>query len=144
MAPSATEIVQQAAEQVQQNVVPVQEETAQAKNGNGYKNGFDSDDGELPKLETDNHELLKLSGALDPFVSFDATSVIGREFVNVDLAKWLRAPNSDELLRDLAITSESLLSNFRLRGVSGRCSRFPVSLHQFPGWRSTQPSIQPD
>jgi hypothetical protein len=48
---------------------------------------------------------LKLSGALDKFEQFDVTPVIGREFVNVDLAEWLRAPNSDELLRDLAITS---------------------------------------
>ncbi|KAK1826802.1 hypothetical protein QBC39DRAFT_12311 [Podospora conica] len=56
-----------------------------------------------PRLE--NHvEPLKLSGALDQFNSFDVTPVIGREFSGVDLVKWLRAPNSDELLRDLAIT----------------------------------------
>jgi hypothetical protein len=48
---------------------------------------------------------LKLSGALDHVKSFDVTPVIGREFEGVDLASWLRAPNSDELLRDLAITS---------------------------------------
>ncbi|KAI1814185.1 TauD-domain-containing protein [Poronia punctata] len=58
----------------------------------------------LPKLETGHREPLKLSGVLDQFESFDSTPVIGREFVNVDLAEWLRAPNSDELLRDLAIT----------------------------------------
>ncbi|KAF8856193.1 putative alpha-ketoglutarate-dependent taurine dioxygenase [Acephala macrosclerotiorum] len=49
-------------------------------------------------------EPLNLSGALDHFQSFDVTPVIGREFVGVNLAKWLRAPNSDELLRDLATT----------------------------------------
>ncbi|PGH13581.1 hypothetical protein AJ79_03574 [Helicocarpus griseus UAMH5409] len=49
-------------------------------------------------------EPLKLSGALDQFESFDVTPVIGREFKNVNLKKWLRAPNSDELIRDLAIT----------------------------------------
>jgi hypothetical protein len=49
---------------------------------------------------------LKLSGALDNVKSFDLTPVIGREFQGVDLAAWLKAPNSDELLRDLAITSE--------------------------------------
>lgn len=48
---------------------------------------------------------LKLSGALDHVKSFDVTPVIGREFEGVDLAAWLKAPNSDELLRDLAITS---------------------------------------
>ncbi|PGH11446.1 hypothetical protein AJ80_07126 [Polytolypa hystricis UAMH7299] len=49
-------------------------------------------------------EPLKLSGALDQFEHFDVTPVIGREFKNVNLKKWLRAPNSDELIRDLAIT----------------------------------------
>jgi len=49
-------------------------------------------------------EPLKLSGALDKYESFDVTPVIGKEFVNVNLKEWLRAPNSDELIRDLAIT----------------------------------------
>ncbi|KAL8788406.1 MAG: hypothetical protein Q9195_007285 [Heterodermia aff. obscurata] len=47
---------------------------------------------------------LKLKGALDQFKSFDVTPVIGKEFENVDLVEWLRAPNSDDLIRDLAIT----------------------------------------
>lgn len=59
---------------------------------------------ELPKLEVGHRDPLKLSGALDNFESFDVTPVIGCEFTNVDLAEWLRAPNADELLRDLAIT----------------------------------------
>jgi hypothetical protein len=49
---------------------------------------------------------LKLSGALDAFESFDVTPVIGREFPNASLKDFLRAPNSDELLRDLAITGK--------------------------------------
>lgn len=49
---------------------------------------------------------LKLSGALESFKSFDVTPIIGREFVDVNLKEWLDAPNSDELLRDLAITGE--------------------------------------
>lgn len=49
---------------------------------------------------------LKLSGALDKFKHFEVTPVIGREYVDVDLAEWLRAPNSDELIRDLAITGK--------------------------------------
>lgn len=48
---------------------------------------------------------LKPSGALDKFKHFDVTPVIGREYVDVDLKEWLRAENSDELIRDLAITS---------------------------------------
>ena len=52
-----------------------------------------------------HREPLKLSGALEKFKHFDVTPVIGREFVDVDLKNWLRAENSDELIRDLAITS---------------------------------------
>lgn len=48
---------------------------------------------------------LKLSGVLDQFRSFDVTPNIGREFEEGNLAEWLRAPNSDELIRELAITS---------------------------------------
>lgn len=50
-------------------------------------------------------EPLKLSGVLQQYKSFDVTPVIGREFVDVNLKEWLEAPNSDELIRDLAITS---------------------------------------
>ena len=48
---------------------------------------------------------MKLKGILDQFKSFDVTPAIGREYENVNLKDWLRAPNSDDLLRDLAITS---------------------------------------
>lgn len=57
--------------------------------------------------ETHEHkEPLKLSGILDQYESFDVTPVIGREFPNAKLKEWLEAPNSDELIRDLAITSK--------------------------------------
>lgn len=49
---------------------------------------------------------IKLSGALDAFESFDVTPVIGREFPNASLKDFLRAPNSDDLLRDLSATSK--------------------------------------
>lgn len=48
---------------------------------------------------------LKLSGSLDSFESFDVTPIIGREFPAANLKEWLHSPNSDALLRDLAITS---------------------------------------
>lgn len=48
---------------------------------------------------------LKLSRVLDQFKSFDVTPTIGREYQEGNLKDWLRAPNSDELIRDLAITS---------------------------------------
>lgn len=51
-------------------------------------------------------EPLKLKGALDSYQSFDVTPVIGREYINANLKEWLRAPNSDDLIRDLAIISE--------------------------------------
>lgn len=50
-------------------------------------------------------EPLKLSGSLESFESFDVTPVIGREFPTANLKEWLDSPNSDALLRDLAITS---------------------------------------
>jgi hypothetical protein len=55
-------------------------------------------------------EPLQLKGVLDAYESFDVTPVIGREFVDVNLKEWLRAPNSDDLIRDLAITSKSTRS----------------------------------
>lgn len=48
---------------------------------------------------------LKLSGALDSYESFEVTPTIGREYPKANLVEWLNAPNSDELIRDLAITS---------------------------------------
>ena len=52
---------------------------------------------------------VKSTGILDQYESFDVTPVIGREFPHADLVSWLRAPNSDELLRELALTSMSHL-----------------------------------
>ncbi|CAI6341943.1 unnamed protein product [Periconia digitata] len=49
-------------------------------------------------------EPLQLTGVLNQYKSFDLTPVIGREFPEVNLKDWLNAPNSDELIRDLAIT----------------------------------------
>lgn len=51
-------------------------------------------------------EPIRTKGALDNIESFDLTPVIGREFPNAKLVDWLNAPNSDELLRDLAVTSK--------------------------------------
>ncbi|KAI0126243.1 hypothetical protein BJ170DRAFT_726160 [Xylariales sp. AK1849] len=83
MAPSATETVPQVIESVKEKVIPTPDE---------------------PKRETNHKEPLRPSGVLDQFQHFDVTPVIGREFVDVDLAEWLRSPNSDELIRELAIT----------------------------------------
>jgi hypothetical protein len=61
---------------------------------------------------------LEYRGKLDEFNSFDVTPVIGREFPNAKLVDWLRAPNSDELLRDLAVTSTQTSS------LPGKLSNF--------------------
>lgn len=66
---------------------------------------------------TQSKEPLKLNGVLDQFKSFDVTPVIGKEFPEASLADWLRAPNSDDLIRDLAITS------------SRSTPRVPVAFH---------------
>lgn len=127
MAPSVTETVSYATDQIQEKLAAVTVKDAQA---NDVKPTEDvapavhepkvnekqdvtasvvvdqqSKQTEEPKVETQHREPLKLSGVLESFDSFDVTPTIGREFVGVNLAKWLRAPNSDELLRDLAITS---------------------------------------
>jgi hypothetical protein len=60
--------------------------------------------------KSQSREPLKLSGALKDVEHFDVTPAIGREFPKANLVEWLEAPNSDELIRDLAITSELFLS----------------------------------
>lgn len=62
-----------------------------------------------PTQEAEPRKPLQLKGVLEQFKQFDVTPVIGREFQDVNLAEWLRAPNSDELIRDLAITSRLLV-----------------------------------
>lgn len=63
----------------------------------------------VPVTKNQQRQPLQLSGALETYDSFDVTPVIGREFPTADLVEWLEAPNSDELLRDLAITSKPFI-----------------------------------
>lgn len=105
MAPSVTETVAQAADQIQEKL-----STVSLKDPKSHSE-VKAEDGpapavQAPQVEEQHRKPLKLSGALDHFESFDVTPTIGREFVGVNLAKWLKAPNSDELIRDLAITSK--------------------------------------
>ncbi|KAI1167741.1 TauD-domain-containing protein [Nemania serpens] len=114
MAPSAAETIVPVVEAIKQKVAvdaaATPEKAPEDTNGGAVGSASLSDAYSLPKLETNHREPLKLSGALDQFKYFDTTPVIGREFIDVDLAEWLRAPNSDELIRDLAI-------NISRRGV---------------------------
>ncbi|KAM7183644.1 TauD domain containing protein [Naviculisporaceae sp. PSN 640] len=109
MSPSAVETVQQTVDEIKGKVLPVQTVTEiQAPETHEVKpvdTKVTEPEGEaLPKRLEGHKEPLKLTGALDVFESFDVTPVIGREYPTVDLVKLLRAPNSDELIRDLAIT----------------------------------------
>jgi hypothetical protein len=60
------------------------------------------------KSAAGSSELTRLSGALDKGFEFDdVTPAIGREYPTLNIVNdLLNANNSDELLRDLAITSE--------------------------------------
>ncbi len=58
-------------------------------------------------MNAQDPQMLQLSGALDQFQSFQNTPCIGTEFPSAILADWLRAPNSDEIIRNLAITRTS-------------------------------------
>ena len=51
-------------------------------------------------------EPLIYSGSLDAFKSFDVTTIIGREFPDVQLTDFMKSPDADRLFKDLAITSE--------------------------------------
>jgi hypothetical protein len=77
MAPSATEIEPQTA-------IPVLPGKAQAASTKPW---------------------VKSTGILDSYEHFEVTPVIGREYPHANLVDWLKAPNSDELLRELALTS---------------------------------------
>jgi len=103
MAPSVSETISQAADQVHEKVTSTLKDTKYGSELKSEKKPAPAV--QAPTTESQHKEPLKLSGALDKFESFDVTPVIGREFVGVNLAEWLKAPNSDELIRDLAITS---------------------------------------
>ena len=49
---------------------------------------------------------VKATGALDQYEFIENTPVIGREYPHANLVSWLQAPNSDELIRELALISK--------------------------------------
>jgi proline racemase len=59
---------------------------------------------ETPRVTKNVRAPLKNTGSLDALEKFDVTSVIGTEFKEgVQLARLLSAPNSDDIIRDLAL-----------------------------------------
>jgi hypothetical protein len=85
------------------------------------------------------HESLTPTRVLDQFKSFECTPSLGREYPDAKLLDWMNAPNSDELLRELAITSKSAsiaknqvgeaLTDLNPYSFSSWCRVFPC-----PGW----------
>jgi len=49
-------------------------------------------------------EPLKPTGCLDKFDFFEVTPCIGRQYTNLSIRDLLNAPNSDELIREFALT----------------------------------------
>ncbi|KAF9891574.1 hypothetical protein FE257_003585 [Aspergillus nanangensis] len=58
----------------------------------------------IPRSASLRRVPLQLRGYLKKFKSFHVTPVIGTEFPDASLVDWINASNSDDLLRDLAIT----------------------------------------
>jgi len=75
---------------------PIALETAPATNGHAV-NG-------KPTKSKLLREPLKYSGSLDQFKSFEVTPIVGREYPDVQLMDLIKAPNAEQLIRDLAIT----------------------------------------
>src|SRR5277367_4690438 len=50
------------------------------------------------------HEPLQSTGALDKYTCFEVTPCVGRQYTNLSIRDLLNAPNSDELIREFAIT----------------------------------------
>lgn len=74
-----------------------------AVNGRGRKDSLENGKEVFDHIQS--KKPLELKGVLEEFKYFDVTPVIGREFKDVDIVAWLQSPNSDGLIRDLAITS---------------------------------------
>lgn len=80
-------------------------------------------------------EPLELHGHLNQYKSFLVTPVIGTEFPDANVVDWMKAPNSDELLHDLAVTSMQINLMFfmrilvvtRIPSFSPWCGFFPCA-----------------
>ncbi|MCJ1481178.1 hypothetical protein MMC06_001334 [Schaereria dolodes] len=80
------------------------EDRAWATRVAGWQNSLKLPVPQFASMQPEYPQPLELSGCLEKYKSFLSTPCIGTEFPDVKLVDWLRAPNSDELLRDLAIT----------------------------------------
>lgn len=114
-----------------------------ASNGNAKEHTAAVSNGEAKEtLESTHHASpsrpLQLKGVLNEFKSFDVTPVIGKEFPEAKLAEWLRAPNSDELIKDLAITSP-FISHHSTGSSTDNCpTSLPTRCGLFPRSRRSR------
>jgi hypothetical protein len=60
-----------------------------------------------PQARPRSTEPLSTTGLLDGYTYEDITPVIGREFTGLQVVDLLKASNSDDLIRDLAVTGNS-------------------------------------
>ena len=58
---------------------------------------------------------LMYSGSLDPYLHKDLTTAIGREFDGLQAVDLLKSSQSDQLIKDLAITGEDLVNLVKRR-----------------------------
>jgi len=80
-------------------MAPSLTETVTDVTSNGLVNAL-----KTSKLDSSKHrEPLKLSGALDDAKYFEATTVIGREYPDLQISDLMTSPRRDEYIRDLAI-----------------------------------------
>lgn len=75
---------------------------------NPIPNGNANGDTEHSRL----NKPLGLSGSLEVYPSFKVTPVIGTEFPDANVVEWMKSEQSDELLRDLAVTGEFDIGTF--------------------------------
>lgn len=103
MAPSAVEAPKSGAENIVPKTTPSTEATTVSKLPVGPEDVLEEEDF---RVRTGHREPLKSNGLLDQYEKFEVTPVLGREYVNLKLVDILRAPNSDDLIQELALTSE--------------------------------------
>lgn len=69
--------------------------------------------GKLEAITSHARTYPKNNGSLDKYEHIETTPVIGREYPTVNLVELLQAPNSEELLKELALTSKPLNHQYR-------------------------------
>jgi hypothetical protein len=79
-----------------------------------------------PAAESRLSSPLQDSGALNGFSHSDLTPVIGREYTGLQITDILKSENSDQILKDFAVTgkfssrADGLIENCPLKKCTGR------------------------